>query len=235
MYLFYPHLVLSKDISVASIHSNSLGSNWRCLNSLNCLFESWWETTGFSSLAFPRCSSPSPLMLWPSPPPLIAVPLGVPQRADTAPVLQTLLVHFRPVCRYLICVSCSYFVQSLLNVIIWEGEMSLAQDSPFHPHTLACWKSFSCQKDRISHWKKSFIPLIGDIRSLIVRLSHLLHNHDVIGEQLGKSDSNSNCSPLHCYDMLSVPASIQIRNVVSDVCVLPSGEKQITSSFSSVH
>lgn len=82
--------------------------------------------------------------------------------------------------------------------------MSSAKNLPFH--ALLCWKSFSCQMVRISCWKKSFIPLISDIRSWIVRLSHLLHNHDVTALQLGNSDSHSNCSRLYCYDMLSVPA-----------------------------
>lgn len=55
--------------------------------------------------------------------------------------------------------------------------------------------------------KKSFIPLIQGIRSWIVKLSHLLHNHDVMAAQLGKSDSHSNLNPFYCCDMLSVAAN----------------------------
>lgn len=58
----------------------------------------------------------------------------------------------------------------------------------------------------ISRWKGSFIPLILDIRRRIVRFSHLLHNHDVMAAQLGKSDSYSNCRPLYCLCTLSIPA-----------------------------
>lgn len=45
--------------------------------------------------------------------------------------------------------------------------------------------------------KESFIAVTGGFRRWIVMLSHLLHNHDVTAEQLGKSDSHANINPLY--------------------------------------